>query len=74
MGIGVWKHAIVSLQGGQKKSDQIPRVYITKAKPKWCDVPRGQGGRKTVCVSISLTHIPPIFPLHANSKELDIKI
>lgn len=29
-----WKHAIVSLQGGQKNSDQVLRAYITKAKPK----------------------------------------
>lgn len=34
-----WRHATVTRQGGQKNSDQISRVYITKAKPIWCDVP-----------------------------------
>lgn len=45
-----WKHATVSLQGGQKNSDQVLRAFIAKAKLKWCDIPRERGTtRQPMC-------------------------
>lgn len=73
MGIGAGSMPQYSLQGCKKKIDQVSRAYITKGKPKLCNV-HSEKETTRASMSISFKRIPLAFLFYLHSEESAFKL